>query len=221
VKSAIVGILSLGLLLSATTAYAEEPDEESAKGKAEDDTFGHFGQFGLRAGLLTGYRMIFRYDTSPYCREYDPMESEQPKSCGHGAPLASEFALSFALLDFLEPFAWVRLGLGGEEQTDTDPVQIIGVGTRIYTMSDSAFKIFVEPAIAYEFEGGGGNRDPQVPAGYDPDYSKDLILHLAIGPQYDFHQNVGVFLDGGITTGIFRGIHSMLELQLGVQGRFP
>ena len=214
-KSALFGLPVAVLLLSASAAHAEEAAKDEPK------VFGHRGQGGLRVGLVGGYRMIFRYDDSPYCRPYDPAESEQPKSCGHTAPLALDFALSYALLDVLEPYLWLRLGLAGEEETDTDPVQILGIGTRLYTSSDSAFKVFLEPAIAYEFEGGGDNPDPAAPADYDPNYSKDLIFHLGVGPQYDFHENVGAFIDAGVTTGIFRGISSTLEIQLGVQGRYP
>jgi hypothetical protein len=215
VKRAVTFLLSALVLFSAGAARAEEKDE------AKEKDFGHGGQFGLRAGLVGGYRMIFRYDTSPYCRPYDAAEAQQPKSCGHGAPLATELALSYGLVDFIEPYVWMRLGLSREDETDTDAVQILGLGARIYTMSDSAFKIFLEPAIAYEYEGGGGNPDAGVPATYDPEYQKDLLFHLAAGPHFDFHENVGAYLDAGLTTGIFRGIHSTLELHLGVQGRLP
>ena len=217
-KSAVFGLLSATLLFSAGAAHAEV-----GKSDAPPEAFGHGGQFGLRVGLIAGYRMIFRYDDSPYCRPYDPMkpESEQAKSCGHAAPLATEFALSYGLIDFLEPYVWLRLGLSAEEETNTQPVQILGLGTRLYTMSDSAFKIFIEPAIAYEFEGEGDHPDPLAPPGYDPNYSKDLVFHLGIGGHYDFHKNVGAFIDGGVTTGVLRGIHSELEVQLGFQGRYP
>ncbi len=220
-KSAVLGLVSAALLFSAGAAHAEV-----GKSDAPPEAFGHGGQFGLRVGFLFGYRMIFRYDESPYCRPYDTTKppNEQAKSCGHGAPPATEIAVSYGLLDLLEPYMWLRLGLSGEEETNTDPVKILGIGTRLYTMSDSAFKIFIEPAIAYEFEGEGDNPDEVAIANdpnYDPDYSKDLIFHLGIGGQYDFHKNVGAFITGDVTAGVLRGIHSELGVQLGVQGRFP
>jgi hypothetical protein len=97
-------------------------------------------------------------------------------------------------------------------------VKILGAGTRIYTMSDSAFKIFIDPAVAFEFEGGAGT--VKAP-GYNPQYKNDLLLHLAAGPQFDVARYVGFFVDAGLTTGILRGIHTTLELQGGVQARFP
>jgi len=194
--------------------------DKAAAPPAKDDSFGHQGQFGLRVGLVGGYNMVFRYDESPLCSQYDANKSlnDQQKFCGHAAPLALDLALSFAPLGFLEPYVFTRLGLSGETQTDTLPVKILGAGARIYTMSDSAFKIFIEPAVGFEFEGGAGTFSR---AGYNPQYKNDLLIHLAAGPQIDIARNVGFFIDAGLTTGILRGIHTTLELQGGVQARLP
>ena len=187
---------------------------------ADKDSFGHGMQFGLRAGLVGGYNMIFRYDQSPLCASYDANKQlkDQQKFCGHAAPLAFDLAASFAPLDFVEPYVFMRLGLAGETQTDTSPVKIVGAGARIYTMSDSAFKIFIEPALAYEFEGSAGKVSRP---GYNPQYKGDMLIHLAAGPQLDVARYLGIFANAGLTTGIFRAIHTQLELQLGVQARFP
>jgi len=195
-------------------------DDDEAKDDDEAEDFGHMGQFGIRAGLVGGLRMVLRYDDSPYCAEPDPLKAanNQRKFCGHMAPFAVDLGLSFALLDFLEPFAWARLGLGAEEQTDTNPVRIFGAGLRLYMTSDAMFKIFIEPAVALEFEKGRGTQAWQANA---PQYRRDFVFHLAAGPQVDFHKNFGAFFTGGVTVGIVRAIHSSLELALGVQGRFP
>jgi len=200
---------------TATGEPANEPAEPAA-----DKAFGHRMQFGLRVGLVGGYNMVFRYDESPLCSPYDAAKplNDQQKFCGHAAPLALDIAASFAPLDFLEPYLFMRLGLTGETQTDTLPIKVIGAGARIYTMSDSAFKIFIDPALAYEFEGGAGTVSHP---GYNPQYKKDLLIHVAAGPQIDVARYVGFFVDAGLTTGILRGIHTTLELQAGVQARFP
>jgi opacity protein-like surface antigen len=248
VSSRLFSLLTLacGLTLS-HVSFAADADEESSSsetasddgdasdaggGKAKDDSagesesaaekdedFGHFGQFGLRVGLNGGLRMVLRYDESPLCREFDPAKGDdQPRFCGHMAPFALDLGLSFALLDWVEPFAWARLGLGAEKETDTKPLLLFGAGVRIYTMSDSAFKIFLEPAIGLEFEKGRGTASYQV---NDPEYKQDFVFHLAGGPQLDFSQNVGAYLSFGVTTGVVRAIHSSLDAQLGVQGRYP
>jgi hypothetical protein len=207
--------------LLAAPALAAEPESQAAKSPAKadgaKDSFGHAFQFGLRAGLVGGYNMIFRYDHSPFCAVAQPGKDPQ-KVCGHGAPLALDLAASFALLDSVEPYLFMRLGLAGEAETDTKPLQVFGAGARIYTMSDSAFKIFIEPGLAYEFEGGNGALAFQ---SNHPVYKNDMLIHLAAGPQLDFAKYVGAFVDAGLTTGVLRAIHTELELQVGVQARFP
>lgn len=199
-----------------------QPRAEDAVAPDEDDDFGHGMQFGIRAGLVGGYRMVFRYDQSPLCREPDTSKSlkDQQKFCGHTSPLAIDLGLSFAPLDFIEPFVWGRFGLAGEAETNTEPLLVIGAGARIYTMSDSAFKIFIEPALGLELEGGAGNELWRY-QGFDPEYKQDMVFHLAAGPQFDVAKAVGFYASGGISVGVLRAIHSSLDLQAGVQLRVP
>jgi hypothetical protein len=219
----VLGGLFAALLVGGTgwaqTQDATEATEPKKDDAAEaDDSFGHGGQVGLRLGITGGYRMVFRYDESPYCAEPDlnKLAKDQQKFCGHAAPFALDVAASFGIVDSLEPYLWGRFGLAKEEETDTDPILIFGAGVRLYTMSDSAFKIFIEPAAGVEVEGGAGN--PLYEAN-DPEYKTDLVFHLAAGPQLDLAKEVGLYAHAGITTGIFRAIHSTLEAQFGVQGR--
>jgi hypothetical protein len=211
---------------------AESASEDSEEGKAKgnekdaapadekDEDFGHMGQFGLRVGINGGLRMVLRYDESPFCREFDVEKSvkDQARFCGHMAPFAADIGLSFALLDWVEPFAWARLGFTAEEETDTEPLLIFGAGLRIYTNSDSAFKIYFEPAVGLEFEKGRGSPTYQA---NNPEYKQDIVFHLAGGPQLDFSRYFGAFATFGVTTGVVRAIHSSLDAQLGVQGRYP
>jgi hypothetical protein len=193
-----------------------DADEKSAKGEG----LGHAGQFGLRVGIVGGLTMVVRYENSGFCREpEDPTDlQEEQKFCGHMSPFALDFGLSFAPVDLLEPFLWGRFGLGGEEQTDTNPIIMVGAGVRLYTMSDALVKVFIEPAVALEFEDGQGH----VPWSLVPDaYSTDIVFHLAAGPQFDFSRYVGLYITGGLTTGVIRSLHASLDLQAGLQGRYP
>ncbi len=201
-----------------------EAEDKGAPGEG-DKSYSHGGQFGLRAAIVGGYRMIFRYEQSPFCtvpagNKSDGAKGEQ-KFCGHGAPMAVDLAASFTLLGPVEPFLWGRFGFIGEGTTDTQPLILAGVGVRIYTMSDSAFKIFIEPALGLEFEKGMGSRLFQVYPDFRGDYKTDVIFHLAIGPQIDLARGVGLYLHGGLTVGVVREIQAMLELAGGVQVRFP
>jgi hypothetical protein len=210
---------------------SDEPAEGSGKssteepaGGAQSADFGHMGQFGLRVGMVAGYRMIFRYDQSPFCTEPDPAKGdykEQQQFCGHGAPLALDVALSFAPLDSIELFGWGRFGLTREDQTDTDAVTAFGAGLRIYTMSESKLKIFVQPAVGMSFEGGGDEPLWQNYPGLDPSYKSDLLFQFAVGPQYDFNRYFGAYASAGLTVGVLRNMSANLEGTLGVQGRVP
>jgi len=181
-------------------------------------------QVGIRAGFVLGYKMSFRYDNSPFCKEPDDAKpaNKQQKICGFGAPPAAEVALSFAPFDSVEPYVFGRFGFSGEAETNTKPLKLFGVGARIYTNADSRFKVFVEPALAYEFEGGAGNpRWNRTDANYEAEYKKDLVFHVGIGPQYDFAKAFGLFLNLGIDVGVFRSISATLLGNIGAQVRFP
>lgn len=205
------------------TTEAARPSE--APSEATNEDFGHIGQFGLRAGLVLGYRMIFRYADSPFCAEPDPVKGgfkDQQVFCGHAAPLATDVALSFALLDALEVYGFGRFGFTGEEQTDTHPVRAFGVGARFYTMSDAKMKVFVQPAVGMSFEGGGDDpRWQNFQGTFEPSYESDLLFQLAVGPQYDFNRYFGLYASGGVTVGVLRAMSANLEGTIGLQGRAP
>lgn len=205
---------------------AESDEAEADRGVKEDhpeEDYGHGMQFGLRAGLVGGFRMVFRYEDSAYCREIDFQKapSDQQKFCGHVAPLALDLGLSFAPIDAIEPFLWFRLGLQAEDETNTDPLRVLGVGIRIYTMPDALFKIFIQPAVGYEFEGGGDNQAYYSYGNLNPEYQGDLLFHISAGPTFDVHRMFGLYLTGGMSVGVLRAIHSSLELQGGLQFRAP
>lgn len=203
---------------TAAAATPSAPEHEAG----EDATYGHGMQFGIRAGLVAGYLMDFRYDHSPLCKAFDAAKpvNEQQKICGFGAPAATEIALSFAPLDGIEPYVFGRFGFSGESDTNTNALMLVGVGARLYTMADSRLKVFIEPAVAYETESGAGN-PAWSPAGLSPEYKKDLVFHVGVGPQYDFAKAFGAFLNAGIDVGVLRSISAVALINLGVQLRFP
>jgi opacity protein-like surface antigen len=209
---------------TASASPRDEHGDAADKGGREhaDEQFGHGMQFGLRADVVGGYRMIFRYDKSPFCRTPKGVaDKDEQKFCGNAAPMALDVALSFAIVDFAEPYVWARFGLGGEASTNTEAVMAFGAGARIYTMSDSKLKIFVEPAVGMEVEGGAGNVAWRFDDTTTPDYKTDFLFHLGVGPQYDFARAFGIYAAAGMTTGVLRYIHTELELSVGAQVRVP
>jgi hypothetical protein len=201
---------------------APKPRPEDAVAPGEGDNYGHGRQLGLRAGLVGGYQMVFRYDESPFCKQPDPikLDKDQQKFCGHQSPLALDLALSFGVFDALEPFVWGRFGFKGVAETNTKPLMLFGAGVRVYTMSDSRFKVFIEPALGLEIEKGYGNADWKPKEG-DYKYKTDLIFHVAAGPQFDIAKAVGIYMGAGITAGVLRSLHTDLILTAGLQFRAP
>lgn len=206
---------------SKDASTSKDADEGKGDGDAEKEKkTGHGFQFGLRVGFAFGYKMIFRYDRSPFCRSFDPAKAvdDQQKVCGFVPPPGVEVALSFALTDGLEPYVFGRFGFATETETDTKPQQLYGAGIRIYTSSDGPFKIFIEPAVAFAAESGAGG------PGYAlnrPEYKTDFIFHAAAGPQYDFSKLVGIYLNAGLDVGVLRSINATILANIGAQLRLP
>jgi hypothetical protein len=207
-----------------------------AKAESADDNFGHHGQFNVRAEFLTGYRMLFRYDKSPRCAPYNYAKAaaDQQKFCGYGAAPGIGVALGFSMVDFFEPFVFARFGLADEaDHSNQGKFVQVGVGARLYTMSDSPFKLFFAPFVGLDLTGGPVfpiARGAQGNPGADDlatgrvtteSYRTDLLAHLDIGPQYDFSRAFGVYLSGGLTFQMLRYLGASADLTLGVQMRAP
>jgi hypothetical protein len=195
-----------------TASPASSPAAKSEKGTS------HQGQFGLRLAGVMAYRIVMRYDESPLCAEPDA-DGEPKKFCGFSAPFGLDTALTYAPLAGVEPFLWGRFGLGSESKTHTAPLLVFGAGVRLYTMSDAPFKFFIEPAIGAELEGrASGATDATGPSS---SYKQDWLIRLSVGPQYDFNRYFGIYGAGAMTVGVARALHTFMELQFGLQARFP
>jgi len=207
-------------------ALADEAPDEAPATAPSDQNLSHALQFGLRATVLGGYRMIFRYDDSPFCTEpvFPPEKNldDQQKFCGHMGPAMLDVAASFAPLGGIEPFIMGRFGFKGEAQTNTQPLKLVGVGARLYTRKKQALKIFVEPSVGIEFEQGAGAQEWTYNGAFDPQYKTDVVFRAAIGPQFDFARGVGAYAQVfGMSVGVLRYIHATMEFGAGIQARFP
>jgi len=199
---------------TAGSASSTSTEESAGHIGDVDRTHPHAGQFSLRVAIVGAERIISRFDSSPTCG-LAAASSDPKKFCGFGAPLALDLAVGFAPINAVEPFVWVRLGLGAETTTHTSPLAVVGAGARIYTARDAAFKFFLQPAVGWELESGTGSQP------FDQkDYKKDFLLQLLAGPQYDFTNNVGAFAAVGVTAGMLRAIQTWLEVDIGLQARF-
>lgn len=199
--ASLVGVC--GTLLAGSAA-AEESDKQ--------DPYDHNDQFGLRVGLTLPYKVNFRFDDSPPCDSRNPVEDK--KVCPVASPVALDLAVSYALTGTIEPFVWVRLGLGDETATSTAASRIVGAGLRLYTQSTSRFKIYLQPAIAGEFEGP----TVSIPG---RNWETDVVAQVHLGGQYDFTKNVGAYLSLGPSVAFVRALSLGIEGSLGVQARLP
>jgi len=213
-----------------------KPAAPERAAEATEDTFGHHGQFNVRVEFLTGYDMLFRYDKSPRCAPFDDTKrpADQQKFCGFGAAPGLGLALGYSAIDSFEPFVVARFGLANQaDQTNQGKLLQVGVGARLYTMSDSRFKIFFAPFIGLDLTSG-----PVVPIAPGPpgnpgaddaktlkvtndSFRTDLLAHLDIGPQFDLSRAFGVYLSGGLTFQMLRYLGASADLTLGVQMRAP
>lgn len=220
---------------SEAKAPESKPAPPETTGEAPDDNLGHHRQFNVRAEFLTGYRMLFRYDKSPRCAPFDYAKSQadQQKFCGFGEAPGLGVAVGFSLVDFFEPFVFARFGLANEvDRTNQGKLLQIGAGARLYTMSDSRFKIFFAPFVGLDLTGGpvepigqgargNAGADDAAARVTAASYRTDILAHLDIGPQYDFTRGFGVYLSGGLTFQMLRYLGASADLTLGVQMRAP
>ncbi len=204
-------------------------------GPAPDDNLGHHGQLNLRAELLTGYQMLFRYDKSPRCAPYDNLKrpADQQKFCGFGSPPALGLGLGFSLIDSFEPFVFARFGLGNTtDRTNQGKMLQLGAGARLYTMSDSRFKIYFAPSIGVDLTNGPVEPIGQGPIGspggddraagvQNESFRTDILARLEIGPHFDFSRMFGAYLAGGLTFQVLRYFGASADVTLGVQMRAP
>jgi hypothetical protein len=192
------------------TETAPPPPPPPPVDAGEAPTYGHGWQFGLRAGLALGYKVLIRFDDSPPCDG----DGDQ-KVCGHSTPPALDLALSYGVLDSIEPYIWMRIGLDETIKTQTEATSLIGAGVRIYTTSDSQIKLFFEPGLALELEGGTSAAQPWA------NYSTDYLVHAHFGLQYDFLRHLGLYASAGPNVTFVRAIGTEFEGSIGLQGRAP
>jgi hypothetical protein len=174
-------------------------------------------QLGARAGISVPYKILARFESSPPCeQEATNDEEEERKVCAIASPPSLDLALSFAPIDAIEPYLWLRMGLSDETETNTKALRVFGAGLRVYTMSDSMLKLFFEPALGVETEGA---IDPDLTP--DAKYPTDFFVHLNFGAQLDVMRYAGIYLALGPNVSFVRAIATTLEANAGLQLRLP
>lgn len=194
-------------------APGTSPGDDPPRTTAEPKSYGHRGQFGVRAGLSAGYEILIQYDDSPSCGFN--ANGDEKVVCAHLAAGALDLAFSYALFDSLEPYFWLRFGLGDQPETHTAATSLFGLGLRIYTLNESQLKLYFEPALALSTEGAIAGALPS------DNYDSDYLVHLHFGLQYDFLRQLGLYVSAGPNVTFVRAIGTEIEGSIGLQARLP
>ena len=201
-----LAFLPLLSLLVPALSHAQEPALDQTSPEES-----HRGQFGIHAQIGSGYRGIFPYDNE-YCGS--PQEGADSDFCSNRTPLFLDLGLSYRVLDRLDVFLEMRLGLesdfGVNEASDDGPRnRHYSPGLKIYFREGGSLKVFSTLQFVLDT------------TGYEQTDDSDLAVKNITGIQIDPHRTVGVYFFFGETVGWSRWLRFEIEGGLGLQARFP
>jgi hypothetical protein len=163
--------------------------------------------------------MVFRYDRSPYCHSPDPAKKfdDQLAVCGFVPPpgIGGRSELSRSPTGSSPTFWALRF-----RDRDANRHQAAAALRRRHShLHDGrrAFKIYIEPAIAFAAEGSAGN---PTYAANNPEYKTDLVFHAGRA-RSTISKLVGIYLNAGIDVGVLRPINATILGNIGAQLRLP
>ncbi len=189
------------------------------------------GSLAVVAGW--GYGLVIPYDDI-FCGEYSSDESDadgRKSLCTHAAPWHMEFIAGYGVLRRMDIVLGVRVNLQKRDHIHLDKLGFgLAPGVRLWiTEPEKAFKVGAAIDILWMRESFKGYRD-RTPGAGESDVKdnienkmNDNDVGLRLGPilQYDFHHNVGVFLNPWARMTFLRWAEISFEIQLGIQARFP
>lgn len=178
---------------------------------AEEDSFSHRGQIGFNLQGGFGYRATFPYGEE-FCGQRAADGSNKPNCLGR-SPFALDLGVSYGVLDLLELFVELRVGLErdfGERPGDSGPrVLVLAPGIKGYIAEVGQLRLFSTLQVPIDFTGYG-------------QFSKvDLGVRNVNGFQLDVHRTTGIYFYVGETASFRRWLRFEIEGGLGMQARFP
>lgn len=201
---------------TAPPATAGPATPEDMTPPAKPRSLSHRYQVGLEAAVGLGFSLAVTYQDTTYCGARDAGGNES--FCWGMAPVSIDLGLSFGVLHALDILAEVRIGAMGD-LVKNRPLMIMP-GVRIWIDSLKAFKIGLALQLVVDLT-KQQSQDQETFGLPEKGTSLDLGGRMYAQFQYDFLRYVGIFARvGGYVTAI-RWIQANLELQLGVQARFP
>ncbi len=206
-----MGRFSVAMCALAVTA--SWPAAAWAQDGEEEERFDHEGQFDVNLQFGLGYRGIFTYDEE-FCGDVkDDGTGENKTNCLGRSPFAIDVAFGYGLLDKLELFLQMRVGIE-EDFGET----VSAEGTRLFAIS---------PGIrGYLADLGKGRFASTAQLWIDlTDYAQfdqnDVGVRNTNAFHYDLHKTFGIYAYFGEIFSWRRWFRFEVEAGVGVQARFP
>lgn len=214
----LIAVLALALGGRVVHAQEQDPDKPGAEpAQTEDDdeeepAFSHKGQVGLHLQGVMGYRSIVTYDKE-YCGDLKDNGSANSSTCYGRSPFGFDVGLGYGVLDILEVFLEMRLGvehdIGINENMEGPRMLALAPGVKAYLGRIGEMAFFSTVQLPIDF------------TSFDQVDKNDFGVRNVNGLQLDLHRTFGLYVMFGEEVSWRRWLRFEIEAGLGVQARFP
>lgn len=193
--------------------HLETPEEMTPT--AIKPSLSHKHQIGVEIGFGWGYRLIKPYGDI-WCGERDG--NDNATFCTSAVPAFMEIGLSFGVSKSVDLVVDFKYGLQRDDVSDRRPM-ILMPGVRFWMNPESAFKWALGLQLVMDFtkQDGKFQQDYNKPKKDSFDFGGRFYAQM----QYDFLKYLGLYIKGSGMVGAVRWVRMEMELQGGVQARFP
>lgn len=212
-------IAVLAATLGARAAHAQEatdpekpaqPDDEAQEDE-DEPAFSHKGQVGVHLQGVMGYRSIVTYDEE-FCGDLKDSGANR-STCYGRSPFGFDVGLGYGVLDILEVFLEMRLGverdIGTEPNMDGPRMVALAPGVKAYLGRIGEMAFFSTLQFPIDF------------TSFDQVDKNDFGLRNVNGLQLDLHRTFGLYVMFGEEVSWRRWLRFEIEAGLGLQARFP
>lgn len=194
-------------------APVETPEEMTPT--AMKQTLSHNRQVGVEIGFGWGYRLIKPYGDI-WCGERD--DNDNAAFCTSAVPAFMELGLSFGVSKSVDVLVDFKYGLQRDDVSERRPLMLMP-GVRFWMNPESAFKWALGLQFVMDFTKQDG--ESQQRFNKPKKDSFDVGARFYAQMQYDFFRYFGIYIKASGMVGAVRWLRMELEMQGGVQARFP
>jgi len=214
----VIAVLALSLGGRVVHAQEQDPDKPGAQAAQEEDddqeepAFSHKGQVGLHLQGVMGYRSIVTYDEE-FCGDLKDNGSANSSTCYGRSPFGFDVGLGYGVLDILEVFLEMRLGvehdIGINANMEGPRMLALAPGVKAYLGRIGEMAFFSTVQLPIDF------------TSFDQVDKNDFGVRNINGLQLDLHRTFGLYVMFGEEVSWRRWLRFEIEAGLGVQARFP